>query len=78
MIRYHERLPRHAAAALTPDDLRAYRVNVLHMSQNALASYLGVQPVSVSRWELGKVPMPAMLPYALLGIAAALTSPPSP
>ena len=54
---------------MTPADLRAYRLDVLHLTQVQLAALLGVQSLSISRWERGASPIPAWLHYALYAIA---------
>jgi putative zinc finger/helix-turn-helix YgiT family protein len=45
---------------LTSSEIRTRRRALLKMSQAEFAAYLGVSPISVKRWELGKVQDEAM------------------
>jgi DNA-binding XRE family transcriptional regulator len=42
---------------MTTNDLRAYR-RIHDLSHLGLADLVGVSPVTVSRWEAGKLPIP--------------------
>ena len=45
---------------MTPDELRAYR-RINGLSQLNVADALSTSPVTVSRWESGKLPLPTWL-----------------
>lgn len=52
---------------MTPAELKAWRT-LLGLSQPALARVLGVDPMTVSRWERGVRRIPPYLPWALDGL----------
>ena len=62
---------------MTGQELRSLRRNGLKLSQAALASELGVHALTVSRWELGRCPIPgpaARLVELLAGVQSAKSS----
>ncbi len=50
---------------MTPEDLRAYRRDH-SLSHLNVADALSISPVTVSRWESGKLPLPAWLTLSAL------------
>ena len=54
---------------MTPDEIRAARKR-LGLSQIALATLLGLDNGTLSRWERGAQAAPAWLPFALRGVEA--------
>lgn len=54
---------------MTSEELRAWREQYQYPTQAKLARALGVQPLTVTRWELGTRKIPSMLPLALETLA---------
>jgi DNA-binding transcriptional regulator YiaG len=54
---------------MTKRQLRRLRRDTLHMTQRALASALGVQGMTVSRWETGWNPIPPIAATAITLLA---------
>jgi DNA-binding transcriptional regulator YiaG len=54
---------------MTNTELRRLRRNTLHMTQRALADALGVQGMTVSRWETGWNPIPPLAATAITLLA---------
>jgi transcriptional regulator with XRE-family HTH domain len=50
---------------MTPEELRAYR-GTHGLSQLQVADSLSTSPVTVSRWESGKLPLPGWLTLSVL------------
>lgn len=55
---------------MTPADLQFWRKQQ-GLSQEALSALLGIDHMTVSRWERGERSIPPYLHWALYGIAAA-------
>ena len=56
---------------LRPEELKAFRKR-LGLTQTGLAKALGVQRVTVARWESGLRKTPSLLPLALKGLSSQL------
>lgn len=56
---------------LRPEELKAFRKR-LKLTQGELAKALGVQRVTVARWERGLRKIPSLLPLALKGLSTEL------
>ena len=50
---------------MTPDSLRHFRTQRLGWTQERLARLLGVDRVTLARWETGTRPLPPFLHFAL-------------
>jgi transcriptional regulator with XRE-family HTH domain len=57
---------------MTPTTLKAFR-DEQRLTQQALASLLGVNRVTLADWERGRSPSPSYLGLALAAIRASLT-----
>lgn len=58
----------------TPEDLRQWRVACCRVSQERLASELGITRRSLGAYERGEMRVPPLLPWALAGIFKPLRS----
>jgi DNA-binding transcriptional regulator YiaG len=61
----------HKIQTMTTLDLQSYRAR-LGLSQEALASLLGVHKLTISHWETGVAASPGYLPLALAAIHRAI------
>jgi transcriptional regulator with XRE-family HTH domain len=65
---------RHTMPAMNPDELKDWRKSV-GLTQVELAGHLGVEGLTVSRWERGDRAIPSFLPLALETIERNLKKP---